>query len=154
MNPESENFDQLRRLLALKRHEQPPPGYFDRFSRQVIVRIKAGEQGDEAPNTWLQRFWAVIEAKPVFAGAFGAAVCGVLISGILNSEEAGVASASSLGFVPGHTSMPFAGPAPIAALSEVTVSNTDSNNSMASLNAMFDVPVMAQPASWSVPGGN
>jgi hypothetical protein len=94
MNPDSQDFEQLRRLFAVKRHEQPPPGYFDRFSRDVIARIKAGEQGDAAvANTgWIQKLWAVLEAKPVFAGAFGAAVCAMLISAILNSESAGTAS--------------------------------------------------------------
>ncbi|HEU5125603.1 MAG TPA: hypothetical protein VFW05_16240 [Verrucomicrobiae bacterium] len=91
MNPESQDFEQLRRLFAVKRHEQPPPGYFDRFSRDVIARIKAGEQGDAAPANagWIQKLWAILEARPVFAGAFGAAVCAMLISAILNSESTG-----------------------------------------------------------------
>src|SRR5262245_44007362 len=93
MNSESENFEQLRRLLALKRHEIPPPGYFDRFSGQVMSRIRAGEQGEGAfERTWYFRFWKLIEAQPVFAGAFGAAICAVLISGIVNSEESSVAT--------------------------------------------------------------
>ena len=92
MSQEQENFEQLRRLLALKRHEQPPPGYFHNFSRQVIVRIRAGEaSGDPAWETlsweapWLQRLWAALEAKPIWAGAFGVAVCSLLISGALYS---------------------------------------------------------------------
>jgi hypothetical protein len=95
MNPEIENFEQLRRLLAVKRHEQPPPGYFNTFSSQVISRIKAGELGEpdslverllrDAP--WLGRLWYALEAKPAFAGAFGAAVCALLISGILYAES-------------------------------------------------------------------
>src|SRR6185295_5567848 len=92
MNPDSENFEPLRRLLALKRHEQPPPGYFDGFSREVMARIRAGEtepsREASAGSLW-QRLWTMLEAKPIFAGAFGAGVCAVLISGILNSESAG-----------------------------------------------------------------
>ena len=95
MSQDTENFEQLRRLLTLKRYEQPPPRYFNDFSSQVIARIKRGERGDgyasvgrmlwEAP--WLQRIWAAFEAKPVLAGAFGVAVCGTLITGVIYSER-------------------------------------------------------------------
>jgi hypothetical protein len=89
MNPDSENFDSLRRLLALKRHEQPPPGYYNRFSRDVMARIKAGESGGEMglEPAWIQRVLGMFELKPVFAGAFGMAVCTLLISGVVSSES-------------------------------------------------------------------
>jgi hypothetical protein len=95
MSPIPDDFEQLRRLLALKRHEQPPPGYFYGFSRQVIVRIKAGELGDaEETSIWsfgggslLQRIWATFDARPVLAGAFGAAVCGFFVVGALLSDN-------------------------------------------------------------------
>src|SRR5436309_7076035 len=81
MSPESENFEQLRRLLILKRHEQPPPGYFHHFSREVIVRIKAGDTGETVTaawwswqGSWLQRAWTAIESRPALAGAFGVVV--------------------------------------------------------------------------------
>src|SRR5262249_53885381 len=89
MKPDSEQFHDLRRLLRLKRYEQPPPGYFDRFSRQVMVRIEAGESG-EAPSflqSWLPRLWASLGAKPILAGAFGITVCSVLIAGVAYSDR-------------------------------------------------------------------
>lgn len=86
MNPDSRNFDSLRRLLALKRHEQPPPGYFDRFSRDVMARIKAGENGVSFELPFIQRLFALFDVKPVFAGAFGMAMCALLISGVIASE--------------------------------------------------------------------
>jgi hypothetical protein len=98
MSQDTENFEQLRRMLALKRHEQPPPGYFNDFSRQVILRIKAGERGEpanllerlfwEAP--WVQRLWNTLEARPIVAGACGVAVCGLMITGVLYSDRADV----------------------------------------------------------------
>src|SRR5215813_2226334 len=89
MNSDSENFDSLQRLLALKRHEQPPPGYFNRFPREVMARIKAGENGGEIgyDASWLQRLLGMFELKPVFAGAFGAGVCAMVISGVVASEQ-------------------------------------------------------------------
>jgi len=98
MNPGSENFDSLRQLLALKRHEIPPPGYFHGFSRNVIVRIKAGENGEElgVENSWLKRFLGMFDVKPVFAGAFGTAVCAFLISGIVSSEQTPVMAGATV----------------------------------------------------------
>jgi len=95
MKPDSEHFEELRRLLRLKRYEVPPPGYFDGFSRQVIARIQAGESGD-APSvfeqlfgssSWLSRLRASFGAKPILAGAFGIAVCSVLIAGVAYSDR-------------------------------------------------------------------
>jgi len=95
MSPEQENFEELRRLLAVKRHEQPPPGYFHDFSRQVIARIRAGETAaadsfwqrlaSRAP--WLQSLWDGFEAKPIVAGAFGVGVCSLLVVGLVSSER-------------------------------------------------------------------
>ena len=100
MNPDQENFESLRRLLALKRYEQPEPGFFNDFSQQVIARLRAGEKPEEpsfweeffeqAP--WLQRIWAAFETKPLFAGAFGVMVSGLLISGAIYSAKFDTAS--------------------------------------------------------------
>ena len=95
MSADQENFEELRRLLALKRHEQPPPGYFNDFSRQVIARIKAGESAASdsflfrvtAGMPWLQALWNGFEAKPIVAGAFGIGVCSLLVVGLVSSER-------------------------------------------------------------------
>lgn len=99
MNSQQDDFADLRRLLALKRHEQPPPGYFHRFSGQVIARIQAGESGEA--SSWMnalalrfRRFWRSLETKPVLAGGFGLAVCGVLLAGLFVSEPADPAMAN------------------------------------------------------------
>jgi hypothetical protein len=95
MSQNTENFESLRHLLTLKRHEQPPPGYFNSFSSQVIARIKLGETGEERANSgrgiweasWLQRLWAAFETKPILAGGFAVAVCGLLIGGMVYTEN-------------------------------------------------------------------
>jgi hypothetical protein len=144
MNPESQDFEQLRRLFAIKRHEEPPPGYFNCFSRDVIARIKAGDQGKRSlRETWPQRLWAMLEAKPIFAGAFGVSVCAVLISGILNSEE-GAISGSAVNPVISQANSPFT-PATIALNQGMPSDPVLSTNSTASLDSLFDFHLTTQP---------
>jgi hypothetical protein len=98
MSPDSQEFEQLRRLIALKRHEQPPPGYFHHFSREVILRIKAGELGESAQvrwwgldGTWIQKLWTLVEAKPVLASSLGVAFCGFFVATTMLSEAGATA---------------------------------------------------------------
>ena len=99
MSQDTESFEQLRRLLRLKRYKQPPPCYFNDFSSQVIARINLGERGEhKAPlmervlweASWLQRIWAALEAQAVVTGAFGLAMCASLITGVIYSERSDV----------------------------------------------------------------
>jgi len=90
MNPDPGTFEDLRRLLVLKRHERPPPGYFDRFPREVIARIREAESAPglaifQPPLPWLQRLWRALEAMAV-PTAVGAVVCGVVILGLMRSS--------------------------------------------------------------------
>ncbi|HEX3857312.1 MAG TPA: hypothetical protein VHY30_08460 [Verrucomicrobiae bacterium] len=88
MNKNENNFDALRRLLELKRHETPPPGYFNRFSGQVIARIRAGEARKSSSKTsWFVKFLQAFEFKPAFAGAFASALLLMLVFGIAFAER-------------------------------------------------------------------
>src|SRR5580658_7024484 len=98
MTDAPEDFEKLRKLLKLKSYEQPPPGYFNHFSTNVLNRIDTtGEVSDhlgrEVP--WLRRLLSVLETNPMAAGAFGVAICGLLISGIAYSQYHEPAAASA-----------------------------------------------------------
>ena len=92
MKPEQQNFEPLCRLLKLKRHEQPPPRYFNDFSSRVITRIRAGEAGGREAvlegGSWLARLWSLIEAKPMLPGAIGVAICAALVFGAVYTDTA------------------------------------------------------------------
>jgi hypothetical protein len=91
MSENENDFERLRRLLALKRHEIPPPGYFENFSSQIVGRIRAGETGAsegfvlELP--WLVRLLSAFEVKPAYTGAFASALCLLLVFGIVLAER-------------------------------------------------------------------
>jgi hypothetical protein len=85
MNPDQENFESLQKLLSLKRHEQPPPGYFRSFSNNVMARINASE-GD-AEGLWLLRLWRGLLARPLLSGAVGAGAFGLLVFGVVFSQS-------------------------------------------------------------------
>ncbi len=104
MNENQPNFESLRRLLALKRHEVPPPGYFNTFSRQVITRIRAGET--EASTSLSERLFArmpwlltslqALETKPVYAGGFASVICLLLVFGAVIAQRPESASQAFL----------------------------------------------------------
>jgi hypothetical protein len=171
MSEDTENFEQLRRLLALKRHEQPPPGYFSHFSRQVIGRIQAGERGEEAAvldwlsweAPWLQRIWAALETKPILAGAFGVALCGLMVAGALYSDKGDVASGALAPSIDA-VSMPLAQMSmptvdhPLLAkpVGLVPSSSTDPINTSQTDDLLLGAlrKLRAEPASISFPGSN
>ncbi len=91
MSNAPEEFEQLRKLLKLKRYEQPPPRFFNEFSGQVIDGIeRAASRGsadrflDNAP--WLVRFFRTLERNALVEGSFVTGVCALLIGGIVYSE--------------------------------------------------------------------
>lgn len=94
MNETEHNFDELKRLLKLKRHEVPPPGYFNRFSGEVISRLQAGENRahqsfvehveDSAP--WLVKVLRIFETKPGIIGGFATSLCVILLLGVVFAE--------------------------------------------------------------------
>ena len=93
MDSQFDDFKNLRRLLALKRHEQPPPGYFDTFAREVSFRVRAGETVPEttserlhAEAPWLRRFLEILVAKPQWSGAVGALACAAVLGIVLYVE--------------------------------------------------------------------
>jgi hypothetical protein len=168
MNEEENNFESLRRALALKRHEIPPPGYFENFSSEVRARIRNGEADeqttfasrlfDKAP--WLLQFLQSFETKPAFAGAFASALCLVLLGGIIYAERPDGAE-SALAVIPGTNPQPMS---PLASLSagdlmpaSETAGLSATTNPVFSLqpvSSFFGQPnPLIQPVSFS-PSGN
>jgi hypothetical protein len=74
MNPDLEKFETLRKLMALKRHEQPPPEYLNELHDRIITRI---EHGEGQLNLW-DKLSAHFSLRPSLACAFGLTVCGAL----------------------------------------------------------------------------
>lgn len=94
MNTPPENeFTQLRRLLSLKRRELPPAGYFQELSGSVISVLQAQqhegsrEGSREKVPSWILSFVELLQARPAFAGAFGAVACAVLVGAVVFYEQ-------------------------------------------------------------------
>jgi hypothetical protein len=91
MSEKNDNFDDLKHLLKLKRHEIPPPGYFNGFSSDVMARIRAGDTGrSESLLERLQEgsdFWGnlvhLLRVKPGIIGALATTACLFLLASVL-----------------------------------------------------------------------
>ena len=84
MSAPHDQFEEVQRLLSCKRYEQPPPGYFHRFSAQVLARIEAEEAYEH--SSWWNWLITRFDAKPVLVCAYGLAASGLLFFGFRLSE--------------------------------------------------------------------
>jgi hypothetical protein len=87
MSTEPQDFEQLRKLLKVKRYEQPPPGYFDQLSSSISNRLEREgrqESGIWANWTWLARVRRVLAENPISAGIFAA--CSIAMVFVANSQ--------------------------------------------------------------------
>ncbi|MDD5140352.1 MAG: hypothetical protein PHY43_08865 [Verrucomicrobiales bacterium] len=160
MNENDNNFESLRRLLAQKRHELPPPGYFNSFSGQIIARIRAGEAKSPLTATetpWFLKLLQAFELKPAFAGAFASALSLLLVFGIIYAERPDSAPQSFFQ-ASEQSGASFAAVSP-PAIAQPSISSdiTASNSAAASLQPVASLfgsqNVFAQPVSFS-PSGN
>lgn len=102
MNESNNNFKELKQLLKLKRHEIPPPGYFNNFSGDVIARIRAGEASGassffEQMNEsvpWLAGLLRLFETRPGMIGASATALCLLLVVSVVMADRPETAPAT------------------------------------------------------------
>jgi hypothetical protein len=108
MKADPENFEAVRKLMALKRHEVPPPGYFERLSGTIIARIELGDGN----LTFWERILTDFTLRPAFAYAFVLAACGALATSVYSvktqSTEVGFQPALATGWRGGSSGEAFA----------------------------------------------
>jgi hypothetical protein len=91
MNKDPENFGALRKLLALKRLEQPPPGYFDHLAGKIVCRLEMGE----GESSFWDRLAASFAVRPALAYGIVLTVCGTLAAATIYSFKIGATLTSS-----------------------------------------------------------
>jgi hypothetical protein len=161
MNPELEQFESVRRLLALKRHEQPPPGYFDGFSVKIVARIQAEQAALAVP--WWQRWLCFLEDRPLLAGASGVACCGMLLCGLslfqilsdatlLAANSSELLDGSGQPVNPTHPMLSSLWGSPMAASALTSSANGTYNNESTSLDyQMPSLKALAMPVNFQYP---
>jgi hypothetical protein len=81
MNSDPNDFEALRKLIALKRHEQPPPGYFNRLPDRIAARL---ERGEGQLGFW-ERVLGSFTFRPAFVYGFSMAALSALTLSVIYS---------------------------------------------------------------------
>lgn len=168
MNENQQDFDELKRLLKLKRHEVPPPGYFNQFSDQVVSRIRAGEANAgesfaerlEVQAPWLLNFIRAFDARPGMIGGFATSLCLLLVLGVVFAEYSERSAKQALGVAgtasvqPENAIATLASSIPAAAVSDSggIVASTNPITSLQPVATLFGQPAgnaLFQPASFA-----
>jgi hypothetical protein len=125
----------LQKLLALKRYEIPPPGYFGTFPSKVIARIEAGESVEAV--SWWSRFLLALSTRPSLASGL-ALIVGLSVLGAM-----GVAPAVRSGSLEGDLMLGSAPVAVQAAMMEWSADEASSASVHPHLGASSVAPVLA-----------
>jgi len=146
---DQENFEKLQKLLALKRYEQPPPGYFNRLPNQIMARIEAGE----GQSRFWERLIPSFTFRPAMAYGVGLAACGAVSLGVfytsnLPSSNTGATTASTM-----TTSQPMmVTSAPAATIASRDPSSVNSTNPVTE-RSLFPDPQNIGRGLQSAPAG-
>lgn len=79
-DPNDPKFDLIRRALALKRHEIPPPRYFNELPGKILARLAEAEAPE--PVSFFERIRQTFILRPMLATGAGMAA-GVFVLGIV-----------------------------------------------------------------------
>jgi len=156
MSDNKNNFRDLKRLLKLKQHEIPPPGYFNHWSGDVISRIQAGETGRghsfleqiQSDSPFAAAFLHLFVSRPGIVGAFATSLCLLVLLGVLFADrsEPGLPTSGSPLFAQSEAAATEAGPTLVASVdtlaapdSGITVS-TNPISSLQPVQTLFGSP--------------
>ena len=130
MSDTKNNFRELKGLLKLKRHEIPPPGYFNQFSGDVVSRIRAGESDNQGFMERVRSEWpflanvmGLFAIRPGLIGGLATSACLLLVVSVLWADRsessstdgtAGIAQAQTAQSVPDANPTFVAQAAPLA----------------------------------------
>jgi hypothetical protein len=151
MKESEQNFDELKQLLKLKRHEIPPPGYFHNFSSDVIAGIRAEQNGGatarlNSESSWLTRFMRIFETRPDMVGGMATSVVLLLVFGVVLADHS---DSDTQNIFTGGASAQVASPLVASStVSTPSVSNFGGDNSDSGGIAVSTNPITSlQPAS-------
>jgi hypothetical protein len=156
MSDKNNNFQDLKRLLKLKQHEIPPPGYFNHFSGDIIARIRTGETGGggsfleqiQSDSPFASAFLQLFASRPGIVGAFATSLCLLLLVGVLFADrsDTGMATSEPGLFAQSDSSGNEASPTLVASAdtlappdSGITIS-TNPVSSLQPVNSLFGAP--------------
>jgi len=152
MKTSNQNFTELKQLLKLKRHEIPPPGYFNNFAGEVISRLRAGEaeaaQGlaerlqEQVP--WLADLLRIFETRPGLIGGFATSLCLLLLFGVVLADRPDSPSSAT---VASSQSASDAAPLTSVVPAMASADNTGISISTSPANSVMALQPSLQPAA-------
>lgn len=93
MDSRPEDFEKVRRLLALKRYERPPAGCLEELHRATLAELRrlqgADPQARPSPEgpAWWRFLWEALAPRPLLAGAVGVVVCALVVGAVLQADR-------------------------------------------------------------------